>query len=168
MISLPEPFQARVWLKATNKLGLAALKQSSLESYLASPCSADSLSLWRNAADSANPSSAGTIPGRKEYRSERLQLVRGCFLGSGCFAEDFVAFAVFTHPPIQHTLLPLNSFQNTAASTSTCPSNLTFPEVKGKESRFPTAGNLGAGKTVQGQDNSSEGKLPEEEELGQV
>lgn len=101
-------------------------------------------------------SQVGKSTGVREYREHQPQSVRGCFLGSGYFAEDFVAFAVFTHPPISHTLLPLNAFQNTAASTSTCPSNLTFPEVNGKESRFPTAGNLGAGKTVQGQDKSSE------------
>lgn len=76
----------------------------------------------------ANPSSACTVPDRKEYRSERVQFVRGCFLRSGCFAEDLVAFSVFTHPPIPHTLLPLNSFQTQLPLL--LPAPLTWPSLK--------------------------------------
>lgn len=42
-----------------------------------------------------------------------------------------------------HTDASLNSFQSVIASVSISLSNLAFPEVNEKESRFPTAGLLG-------------------------
>lgn len=140
-------FQAHVWLKTINKLGLASLKTEKpgglfgftklcwQPQFMKECCRVCKSLLSRYSPRQS----------RKEYRSDMF--MGGCTLASGYLLK--ILWRLLSPSITIYTAASLNSFQNAIASASTCRSNLAFPEVNEKESRFPTALllGIGAGKT---------------------
>lgn len=99
-------FQAHVWLKTINKLGLASLKTEQPGGLFGFTKLCWQPQFMKECCRFCKSLLSRYGPGqsRKEYRSDMF--MGGCILAPGYFAEDFVALAIATHPS-PGTLLPL-------------------------------------------------------------